>query len=1056
MSNPSPFLAVIVSAAAVWASAEQARAPAAAPGAGQVEEIPSNWVPKGIRRVLVTEARASSTFAPEGGQYAPARAIDDDRGTKWVASIAPTVAAPQSITLELLGPQEVTALAVFGERIDNDGIQDAQVLAADPKGGQFTAVATIRDVKSAQWLATFAPVKTSAIRLAITRSGGPSPHTDVYEIEVYGRPLPDAELKRYAAERMEGCASRLKQVEASAERLGLPSRPQLPAIRQAIDAVQSRQRQLADRLARWESLGASERSQLAADIERQEMRLRQFVPTLEQAATAWPGRAGEIAAAREAAGRSASGGKTVSTRDGQMVSLGNDRVSVTLDEAEGTWGATWLGRTDAAVRRVHFALEADQRTLGPKGVRAEVVPCSDAIGPGLEVCQRWGNPIAVERRIRVYDGRPAVVVAAQITNRGGREVKLGPVRMLELSDRDRGWWHLSDLIRAPAAVGFSGASPACRPAPEEEPASTGGTQYGSQELLALASPDAPGGMALGALSARSSSSAVSARFRCGDGGTTLEATLHPRSGTMSPGQTIAFDPVWLSVEDNRYDAFERYGDAVAALASPPVRTGANALWCSWYPIRMGISEEIALAHAEIAARHFKPLGLDVIQLDHGWQQGDVCGDWLPNERFPHGLKWLAEQLRSRHGMKLGLWIAPTQVALTSRLFRDHPEWMLKDAQGKTVTTGRWFWVPNPEMALLDASHPGAEKWIEETFARLSADGATYYKIDFIAGSPALDRAMAAIRRGAGPSAWIRYCQTPALLSAGLASSAYIGADTGDAGLPDWINLARENAPLLAASYWANDRLYHREVCDMSVGVKADVEEARFRLTFMTLSGCSISFSDDFRPLGLPRIRMMQQCLPPGNPAARPLDVFEQKLPSLWHMHCKGGAGEWDAVGVFNFEDQPQERSIAFASLGLPSNAKAAVFEFWEEKFLGLREGRVTLSMAPRTARVLLIRRLADRPQVLATNMHLLGGLHEVPRITWDEKRQVLSGTYRRAPGLKGKVYFWGPDGLRPLHESPLLAGTVRLERVGPNVWSQEVCFREAQLDWAVPFEKSEP
>ena len=150
-------------------------------------------------------------------------------------------------------------------------------------------------------------------------------------------------------------------------------------------------------------------------------------------------------------------------------------------------------------------------------------------------------------------------------------------------------------------------------------------------------------------------------------------------------------------------------------------------------------------------KHFKPLGLDVIQLDHGWQRGDVCGDWHANERFPHGLKWLAEQLQSRYGMKLGLWIAPTQVAFNSQLFHDHPDWMLKNAQGKPASMGRWFWVPNPDMGLLDASHPAAEKWIEETFRRLTAEGGVaYFKIDFIAGSPALPRAMAAIRRGAGP------------------------------------------------------------------------------------------------------------------------------------------------------------------------------------------------------------------------------------------------------------------------------------------------------------------
>ena len=141
--------------------------------------------------------------------------------------------------------------------------------------------------------------------------------------------------------------------------------------------------------------------------------------------------------------------------------------------------------------------------------------------------------------------------------------------------------------------------------------------------------------------------------------------LRQQKKILPAGQTIALDPVWLSVEENGYDALERYGDAVAALAPKPLRTGATALWCSWYPIRMGISEEIILAQAAIAAKHFKPLGLDVMQMDHGWQRGDVCGDWMPNERFPHGLKWLSEQLQSRYGMKLGLWIAPTQVAFTT-------------------------------------------------------------------------------------------------------------------------------------------------------------------------------------------------------------------------------------------------------------------------------------------------------------------------------------------------------------------------------------------------------
>jgi hypothetical protein len=243
---------------------------------------------------------------------------------------------------------------------------------------------------------------------------------------------------------------------------------------------------------------------------------------------------------------------------------------------------------------------------------------------------------------------------------------------------------------------------------------------------------------------------------------------------------------------------------------------------------------------------------------------------------------------------------------------------------------------------------------------------------------------------------------------------------------------------------------------MSVGMAAGVEEGRFKLSLMTLAGCSISFSDDFRPLELPRIRMMQQCLPPGNPPARPLDLFERELPSLWQMRCQQGAGQWDAVGVFNFEDQPQQRTIELETLGLPAGAEVVAFEFWEEKLLGAYKDRVTLTLPPQTARVVLIRRLPSRPQVIATNMHVLGGYHEVKQLTWDDERLLLSGTYQRAPGLEGKAYIYVPDGFRPRPDKSPTSGSTRLNSAGKNLWVQEARFQEARLDWAIAFERTSP
>ncbi len=1015
---------------------------AALAAAGQVQDISKDWGPSGLRRVAVAGVKASSFLSSENGQYAPARAADGNRGSKWVANVPPSDAAPQWITLNLFGSQKVSAVAVFGERIDNDGILDAKVQVAGSEANEFTKVATIQDAGSGGWLATFDPVQTTAVRLVITRSGGPSPHTDVYEVEIFGPPLSTAELKGYAAARLDDCAVRWKELHGIAEGLGLKTEPRFAGFQFAFDSIDATHRRLSERFAQWDSLGESDQPPLVGEIERLEASLQRMIHGLGKAATVWPDRAKDIAAARRFAQQCEASGKAASSREEGRLRLANNRVCVVLDESDGTWDATWLD-FDAAVRHIGFGAEVDGRNIAPKEVQAEVVPFTDTIGNGMEIRQYWGEDIEIERFMKLYDGQPAVVVWAQITNRTDRDVPVGVVKMIDLPEGDRGWWHLACLMQAPASP--------CRPAPLDEAGVEAAVQYGSADVLALIPQRQPGGLAIGSLSAREGSPSAHARFQAGEGGTSLGVTLHV-GRVLHAGETLAVDPAWLSVEQNGFDALERYGDAVAATASPPVRTGANALWCSWYPIRMGIDEEIVLTHAAIAAEHFKPLGMSVIQLDHGWQRGDVCGDWVPNERFPHGLKWLSEQLQSRWGMKLGLWIAPTQVAFTSQLFRDHPEWMIKNAEGKPAGTGRWFWVPNPEMTVIDASHPAAEQWIAETFARLSSEGAGYYKIDFIAGSPALGRAMAAIRRGAGPDSWIRYCQTPPLLSVGLASSAYQGPDTGDAGLQNWMELERANAPLLASNYWVNDRLYHREVCDMSVGMKADVEEARFKMSLMAMAGCSISFSDDFRPLDLSRIHMMQKCLPPGNPTARPLDLFQRAMPSLWHTHCKSEVGEWDAVGVLNFEDHPQEQTIELAALGLPEGTEVTVFEFWEEKFLGSYKDRVTVSLAPHTARVLLIHRRPTRPQVIATDMHLLGGYHEIKRLMWDEPSRTLAGCCRRMPGVSGRVYVYVPDGYRLRGGTAQADSSIELTHVGGPLWMKQIVFDKADAEFSTSFD----
>jgi len=754
-----------------------------------------------------------------------------------------------------------------------------------------------------------------------------------------------------------------------------------------------------------------------------------------------------------------------STHEASSFQLRNKQVTFVFDQKQNTWDGVWGSGVDAATHKASFALEIDGKTLHARSAVTEIQPFHDKMGSGKEIVQRWTNGIEVLNTFRVYDDRPGFTISAHIRNPTAANMSLGTQHMIDLYGSTNAGWKLGRPNLSPASVYVAGFSELqCLPADSSKE-----RDYNSSSFLGLSSRESGTGLVVGFLTTFQGFPNLNAKFETAKGGTRLLAHEQLNGRLLGPGESLELDPVYVIANTNSYVALEQYGDAVAAFAQEPVRTKATALWCSWYAHRMALSEDLVLANAAVAAKYFKPLGFEIMQMDHGWERGDITGDWVPNERFPHGLRWLSDQLKERYGLRLGAWIAPTDVAEPSATYQKHSEWMLKGANGQPLVNWKWYWKPNPNCYELDASNPDAAKWIEKTFAQLTDWGVSYYKIDFIAASggqhfiqsdPKVTRgwgvlrsAMEALRRGAGTNAWIRYCQTPPVLSAGLADSVIGGTDTLDAGLNGNIDVLRTSARSLAAGYWLNDRDYHREVCDMSVRMHADVEEVRLRLAIMTLAGCSISFSDEFQYLPPSRIRMMQACLPPGNPPMKPIDLFERAIPSIWRVHCKNDADEWDIVGLFNFESKPEDRTLDFGALGFGTNVDATVFEFWEQKFLGLKRDKFTMTLPPQTSRILAIHKASDHPQIVGTDMHLLQGYHELKQLGWDDKAHVLSGQCERMPGVSGQLFIYVPNGFSPHFDFPLTEKSAALTHISGNLWAHEINFAEARESWKMPFDR---
>ena len=120
-------------------------------------------------------------------------------------------------------------------------------------------------------------------------------------------------------------------------------------------------------------------------------------------------------------------------------------------------------------------------------------------------------------------------------------------------------------------------------------------------------------------------------------------------------------------------------------------------WCSWYQHYREINEKIVLKNLKSIVKHKLPY--DYMQIDDGYQT--ATGDWLSvdKEKFPNGMRSVARAIRDK-GMQPGIWIAPFVCSKDSKIFRQHPEWLIKNSKGQPEKIGYnplwggWYYALN--------------------------------------------------------------------------------------------------------------------------------------------------------------------------------------------------------------------------------------------------------------------------------------------------------------------------------------------------------------------------
>jgi alpha-galactosidase len=504
----------------------------------------------------------------------------------------------------------------------------------------------------------------------------------------------------------------------------------------------------------------------------------------------------------------------------------------------------------------------------------------------------------------------------------------------------------------------------------------------------------------------------------------LVASSHTEGIPLLPDETRYSEELFLAFGGRASALLDSYAKALAENMHARHWQSVPTGWCSWYYFFTDITEENILQNLDALDQIRSRIPIDYFQIDDGYQKN--IGDWLSvNDKFPHGMKYLADAIRS-HCYKTGLWFAPFLVSENSNVFTEHPSWVIRDGHGDPINA-IWNW--NTRNFALDTTHPEAEKWICHVVDTIVHQwGYDYLKIDFLYAAAlrgirydkkctslqAYRQGLQLIRNVSGDR-FILGCGAPFLPSVGLVDGMRIGPDVA----PFWRDdndicgsePGLENAIRSTMVHgWMHPHLWIND-SDCLIVREHDSEltfaEIQSWLTIVAMSGGMVMLSDDISKLAPERAAIASMTLPPSNESAIPFGPYIKRMPTRMQLILERTWERWMIACLFNWTDHAHEYIFYPHMWSFPVNAAYHIFNLWTGEHFGSQKGPVALPPIPaHGVAALQIHLDCGRPQIIGSTLHVLGGAVELSHEDWIDN--VLSLTFLCPGDRSGNLTIYIP------------------------------------------------
>ena len=401
-------------------------------------------------------------------------------------------------------------------------------------------------------------------------------------------------------------------------------------------------------------------------------------------------------------------------------------------------------------------------------------------------------------------------------------------------------------------------------------------------------------------------------------------------------------------------------------------TRTNYFWSSYQDFRTAFSYKYLLEQLQVLDETVPPIPLTAVHVGPGYC---IPGDWLDNnDAWPKSMDSVARAIFSRK-YRAGIYVAPFVAHEKSRIFRNHPRWILKDEEDNPIVMDQ---DADGKLYALDGNVEDVKNHISKVFKKFHEMGFTYYEIDRLdwglqnstesskskkakSSVQVLRAIMDIIRESVGAGSFITANRAPYSPLIGYVDAVRIDKDQGwkwEEQTTDHIIEESYNTQYFNNVFWQNDPdvVFLRDY-------KSDftLDEQKSIALWVAFMGGSVGISDNFKTMESDKLQLWRFLEPSTRPQSALLPFWGNNVINKVAVRRYKKVKAWSVL-VLNDTDSVVTESYLLSDLiGL----KEAWVFVWEPGFsLGLgKPTRISVTLGSHESKLYFISETKENPSL---------------------------------------------------------------------------------------------